>query len=70
MDGSSAEEPGEPDPEEPESPEPEEPKEPENPDPAAAISIADARAANLGEMVTIKGVVAANLKNTISVQDE
>ncbi|KAA0955974.1 endonuclease/exonuclease/phosphatase [Sporosarcina sp. ANT_H38] len=32
-------------------------------------SIADARILPIGETVTIKGVVAANLKNTISVQD-
>lgn len=32
-------------------------------------SIKEARAMNLGETVTIKGVVTANLKNTISVQD-
>lgn len=43
---------------------------PEDPDPPAKpISIADARATKLGETVTIKGLVAANLKNTISVQD-
>ncbi|MFE8696425.1 endonuclease [Cytobacillus sp. FJAT-53684] len=41
-------------------PDPEEPE---------VISIADARAKGIGEKVTIKGTVAANLKNTISVQD-
>ncbi|WP_306010179.1 endonuclease [Bacillus sp. MMSF_3328] len=55
MDGSAGENPGEPDPEEPGDVE--------------IISIADARAAAVGETVTIKGVVAANLKNTVSVQD-
>lgn len=39
-------------------------------EPAAPISIAEARAITLGETVTITGLVAANLKNTISVQDE
>ena len=43
------------------------PEEPE--EPADISSIEDARAMNLGETVTIKGIVAANLKNTISVQD-
>ena len=38
-------------------------------DPATLISIAEARSMNTGETVTIKGIVAANLKNTISVQD-
>lgn len=33
------------------------------------LSIADARTATLGSEVTIKGIVAANLKNSISVQD-
>ncbi len=33
------------------------------------ISIAEARNKAVGETVTIKGTVAANLKNTISVQD-
>ena len=33
------------------------------------ISIAEAHDTPIGEIVTIKGVVAANLKNTISVQD-
>lgn len=42
------------------------PGEPEQP---TAISIADARTKTTGETVTVKGVVAANLKNTISVQD-
>ncbi|SEI83834.1 hypothetical protein SAMN04488127_0586 [Bhargavaea ginsengi] len=44
------------------------PSDPE--EPVDTISIADARALPIGETVTIKGVVAANLKNTISVQDE
>ena len=43
------------------------PEEPE--DPADVMSIADARAQTTGSTVTIKGVVAANLKNTVSVQD-
>ena len=43
------------------------PEEPENP--TDVISIADSRARTIGSTVTIKGVVAANLKNTISVQD-
>ena len=44
---------------------------PEEPvEPAETISIADARAMKSGETVTIKGIVVANLKNTISVQDE
>lgn len=56
MDGSA---PGDPDPD------------PGNPDePGDIISIGDARNAEIGQVVTIKGVVAANLKNTISVQDE
>ena len=38
-------------------------------DPATLISIAEARSMKAGETVTIKGIVAANLKNTISVQD-
>lgn len=37
--------------------------------PINTISIADARTKAAGETVTIKGVVAANLKNTISIQD-
>lgn len=48
------------------------PGEPENPIPDVPleiISIVDARNSNLGETVTVKGIVAANLKNTISVQD-
>lgn len=43
------------------------PGEPELP---TIITIADAREKALGETVTVKGVVAAKLKNTISVQDE
>lgn len=43
---------------------------PGNPEePADVSSIEDARSMTLGETVTIKGIVAANLKNTISVQD-
>ncbi|MFJ7934395.1 endonuclease [Sporosarcina sp. NPDC096371] len=38
-------------------------------EPAEFISIADARALPTGETVTIKAIVAANLKNTVSVQD-
>ncbi|MBO0588978.1 endonuclease [Sporosarcina sp. E16_8] len=38
-------------------------------EPAETISISDARATKLGETVTIKAIVAANLKNTMSVQD-
>lgn len=34
-----------------------------------ALSIAEARNTALGQTVTVKGIVAANLKNTISVQD-
>jgi len=46
------------------------PGEPEEPgEPAETISISDARASKLGETVTIKAIVAANLKNTVSVQD-
>jgi len=37
--------------------------------PAGGMTIADARATAIGETVTIKGVVAASLKNTISIQD-
>lgn len=38
--------------------------------PAEVITIADARTKAPGQTVTIKGVVAADLKNTFSVQDE
>ncbi|MET3575410.1 endonuclease [Bhargavaea ullalensis] len=38
--------------------------------PIETISIGEARTLPVGETVTIKGIVAANLKNTISVQDE
>ncbi|MCZ2257582.1 endonuclease [Sporosarcina sp. G11-34] len=38
-------------------------------EPAEIISIADARALGAGTKVTVKAVVAAKLKNTISVQD-
>ena len=43
----------------------------ENPDDPEAeiISINDARSKSLGETVTIKGIVTANLKNTVQVQD-
>ena len=34
-----------------------------------ALSIAEARTTAIGETVTIKGIVAANLKNSISIQD-
>ncbi|MFJ7825440.1 endonuclease [Psychrobacillus sp. NPDC096623] len=34
-----------------------------------SVSIADARSKAIGETVTIKAIVAANLKNTVSVQD-
>ncbi|GKV56831.1 hypothetical protein NCCP2222_27780 [Sporosarcina sp. NCCP-2222] len=47
---------------------PVEPGDPE--DPAGTVTIAEARSMAVGETVTIKGVVAATLKNTISVQDE
>ncbi|MEK4711920.1 DUF6359 domain-containing protein [Sporosarcina sp. FSL K6-5500] len=38
-------------------------------EPTGIISISEARASKIGETVTIKAVVAANLKNTMSVQD-
>ena len=42
----------------------------ENPDdPEEIISINDVRSKSLGETVTIKGIVTANLKNTVQVQD-
>lgn len=44
-----------------------EPEEPEDPE---VIPIAEARKKGNGATVTIKGMVAANLKNSISVQDE
>lgn len=47
--------------------EPEEPVEPG--EPAETISISEARNSALGETVIIKAIVAANLKNTVSVQD-
>ncbi|WP_277586723.1 endonuclease [Psychrobacillus antarcticus] len=34
-----------------------------------ALSIAEARTTAIGQTVTLKGIVAANLKNTVSVQD-
>lgn len=36
---------------------------------SGALSIAEARNTALGQTVTVKGIVAANLKNTISIQD-
>ena len=42
---------------------------PVDPEPVLPISIAEARNTAVGETVTVKGIVAANLKNTISVQD-
>ncbi|WP_298470516.1 endonuclease [uncultured Psychrobacillus sp.] len=47
--------PGEPDPEEPEEP--------------TYITVAEARSGKIGDTVTIKAIVTANLKNSISVQD-
>lgn len=44
--------------------------EPGEPEPTDILPIADARALPLGETVSIKGIVAATLKNTISIQDE
>ncbi|MCM3315314.1 endonuclease [Rummeliibacillus stabekisii] len=44
--------------------------EPGNPSPVEIKSIEQARALPIGDTVTIKAVVAAKLKNTISVQDE
>src|SRR5690606_9503095 len=47
------------------------PTNPEDPeDPGDISTIGDVRSKALGEIVTIKGTVAAKLKNTISVQDE
>ncbi|WP_052245808.1 endonuclease [Sporosarcina sp. ZBG7A] len=43
------------------------PEEPEAP--AEVISISDARALQAGQNATVKGIVAAKLKNTISIQD-
>ncbi|MGE7600200.1 endonuclease [Lysinibacillus fusiformis] len=51
----------------PENPGPVDPTDPEVP---VTLSIGEARAKGIGETVTIKGKVAATLKNTISVQDE
>lgn len=48
----------------PENPKPEEPEAP-----IEISTIAEARALAKGDEVTIKGIVAANLKNTVSVQD-
>lgn len=45
------------------------PVDPVDPEPVLPITIAEARSKPVGETVTIKGTVAANLKNTISVQD-
>lgn len=36
---------------------------------SGALSIGEARATAIGQTVTVKGIVAANLKNTISIQD-
>lgn len=38
-------------------------------EPAELVSIADARSISLGETVSIKGIVTAELKNTLQVQD-
>lgn len=46
------------------------PGNPDNPGNVDIKSIAQARALPIGDTVTIKAVVAANLKNTISVQDD
>ncbi|WP_428908052.1 chitobiase/beta-hexosaminidase C-terminal domain-containing protein [Niallia sp. Krafla_26] len=44
---------------------------PENPEnPVEVISIEEARSKSIGETVTIKGIVTANLKNTVQVQDD
>lgn len=55
MDESSSEQPGDPEPEDPET---------------DVIDIADARKKSVGESVTVKGIVTAKLKSTISIQDE
>lgn len=47
----------------PVEPDPEEPEEP------TSITVAEARSGKIGDTVTIKAIVAANLKNSISVQD-
>ncbi len=45
--------------------------EPEEPEvPVDAVSIKDVRALPAGQKATVKGIVAAKLKNTISIQDE
>ncbi len=44
--------------------------EPVDPEPPAILSIGEARNKGVGETVTIKGRVAAGLKNTFSVQDD
>ncbi len=62
MDGSNPGEPGEPG-------EPGDPGDPGNPEPPTILTLAEARQKAIGEIVTIKAVVAANLKNTVSVQD-
>lgn len=51
----------------PENPGPVDPTDPEIP---SILSIGEARTKGIGEIVTIKGKVAAGLKNTFSVQDE
>lgn len=48
---------------------PVDPVDPVDTEPVLPISIGEARDKAIGEIVTVKGVVAANLKNTISVQD-
>ncbi|MBM7609089.1 putative extracellular nuclease [Lysinibacillus composti] len=46
------------------------PEKPEHSEETEVISIANAHTKAMGETVTVKGIVAANLKNTISIQDE
>ncbi|MGA3600539.1 endonuclease [Lysinibacillus agricola] len=46
------------------------PVDPVDPETPAILSIGDARTKGVGETVTIKGTVAAGLKNTFSVQDD
>ncbi|SDM36939.1 hypothetical protein SAMN05518871_10155 [Psychrobacillus sp. OK028] len=46
------------------------PGDPTDPELPTILSLADARSKAIGETVTIKAIVAANLKNTVSVQDE
>ncbi|KAB2332575.1 endonuclease [Bacillus mesophilum] len=54
----------------PVDPDPDPDPDPGQPDDPATISIGEARELTVGETVTIKGVVAGDLKNTFSVQDE